>query len=105
MISHFFFAGNWVYIAAIVLILLLIALTLFAYSGGFHVIDIKVGLPPFRRLYVAYKFQKNSYDKCHSVFRELYSHASVKEILGIYYDDPKVVSVAFLGLFFSQCLG
>ena len=63
-------------------------------SGLFHHVEIGTGKPPIGQVVIAYKFMKGPYKDCGQLFTEVCSRIKPEQkSLGIYYDDPKVVSL------------
>ena len=87
-------------LALIVAVVILIFITLFGilvYSGIFHAIeDVSTGKSPVRQLIIAYKFQKGPYSEAGQIFTEAAIVAPANKAIGIYYDDPKKVTIHLL---------
>jgi hypothetical protein len=61
-------------------------------SGLFKRISINITQPPFDQLTIAYKFQRGDYSKSGDLFKAICNYSPLHRKLGIYYDNPKVVS-------------
>lgn len=82
-----------VLIIFVVFLLLLTIIALLYVSGLFHTIEIGTGKPPIGQVTIAYKFVRGPYKDSGQFFTELSSHLKPEQhCLGIFYDDPKVVS-------------
>ena len=78
----------------VVICLLLTIFALLYVSGIFHQVQVGTGKPPIGQVIIAYKFAKGPYKESGHLFTELCSRLKPEQkCLGIYYDDPKVVSV------------
>ena len=88
---------DMILVVLILFVALLLFLTLFALvyvSGVFHNVEVGTGKPPIEQVIIAYKFAKGPYRESGQLFTEIAPFLEPEQrTLGIYYDDPKVVSV------------
>ena len=68
------------------------------YIGIFYHVKVTRGKPIISNVWIAYKDHVGPYEKCGSHFTEVSSLLPKLECIGIYYDDPKVVSMKYLVL-------
>lgn len=73
---------------------LVLAFAYFSYAGLFEKVIIGAGKPPIQNVTIAYKYGRGAYNNCYSVFSETASIAPSSRCMGLYYDDPKQVSVS-----------
>lgn len=81
-------------LSAIICILVTFIISIYLHASGvFYKVQIKTGAPIFGTLFIAYKFHKGPYSSIYKAFKEINSikKNSNKDLLGIYYDDPKMV--------------
>lgn len=84
----------WFLIFFVVICLFATIFGLLYASGIFHHVEIGTGKPPIGQVVIAYKFMKGPYKDCGQLFTEVCSRIKPEQkSLGIYYDDPKVVSL------------
>lgn len=86
----------------ITIIIIAIGLTFFALiltifwllkvSGLFTSIKIQIVDPSFQSLTIAYKFQQGDYSKSSDTFKDILNYSPSHSTIGIYYDNPDVVS-------------
>lgn len=82
-------------IAILIIVISLISVSviwLLTTAGLFEQISIQITKPPFNQLTIAYKFQRGAYSKSADIFKEINRYSKSLDKLGIYYDDPKIVS-------------
>lgn len=79
------------WLIAFIVILVLVYILI---SGIFYRINIRIEDSSFPTLCVAYKFYVGSYSEIGSKIKSLRSLPFVKnlDLIGVYYDDPKLVS-------------
>lgn len=82
-------------ILGLLALLIVTLLVLLVYSGLFASVDVKTGPPPMNKVVIAYKDGKGPYSNTGSFFSEAVSIAPDKKSIGIYYDNPEVVSHSF----------
>ena len=82
---------NWFY--WVLILAILIILVYLVYSGIFYRIKIRTDQPSFGTMCLSYKFYQGSYSDIRFAFSELSSIAPLEKmkVIGIYYDDPKLV--------------
>lgn len=61
-------------------------------SGLFTPIKFRIIEPNFEFLTVMYKFQKGDYAQSADVFKDILNYSPAHSTIGIYYDNPTVVS-------------
>lgn len=87
-------AFYWIFVV-IFSICLLFGLYLY-FSGIFHEIKVKTGPPTFGTIYMAYKFHIGPFHEIPKAIKEINAigaNFDSKEIIGIYYDDPRKVII------------
>ena len=61
-------------------------------SGLFTPIKIKITEPSFEFLTIVYKFQQGDYSQSAEIFKDILNYSPSHSTIGIYYDNPDVVS-------------
>ena len=79
-------------LAATIVLILLGLLWLLKRSGLFKPILINITQPPFDQITIMYKFHRGAYSKSGDSFQTLCKYSPLHLKLGIYYDDPQLVS-------------
>lgn len=92
-----FLCGYCVGIAAS-LIIVWILVSVLAYSGLFHRVVVRKLSYPVGKLRVAYLYNTGPYRNCGALFGRVNSVSPHARCMGIYYDDPKTVSIFFTTL-------
>jgi hypothetical protein len=80
-----------------ILALILTVVWLLKVSGLFTPIRIKLVQPSFEHLTVVYKFQRGDYATSADIFKDMLHFTAGHSTMGIYYDNPRVVSVPHIG--------
>jgi hypothetical protein len=73
-------------------VIFFVLLWLLKTSGLFKPILINITQPPFDQLTIIYKFHRGAYSKSGDAFKSISKYSPLHLKLGIYYDDPHVVS-------------
>ena len=82
--------------------LILTVIWLLKVSGLFTSIRINLARPSFELLTIVYKFQQGDYAQAADVFKDLLHYCQGHSTIGIYYDNPAVVS-RDTGIRTSEC--
>lgn len=82
-------------ILGLLIMLFLTALGLLWYSGVFYNIVIGAGKPPITNVEVAYLVGRGPYKNAGELFTVVTGAAPFQRPLGVYYDDPKEVSMGW----------
>jgi len=90
---------DWELVALLLCILVLFAcliatfIFLLRYLGVFGRVEVTVGKPVVKNLWVAYKRHEGSYGECGPFFTEAVSLCPQLSSIAVYYDDPNLVSL------------
>lgn len=84
---------TWIGIAVLFVAIILTLLGYAIYSGLLDDVVVTTGKPRVGKLTFAYKFAHGPYKESGSLFTEACSLAPSLRSIGIYYDDPKTVSM------------
>lgn len=85
--------GVLFYLFAVVALVLILFLMALVHAGYFYDLRIRTSTPLSLPGRVAYKVYRGSYSNAGSAFKELAGLAPFLRTFGIYYDDPKRVSL------------
>lgn len=92
--------SDWVSMCVVISLVLSIftAAGYILYSGLLWDVTVLTGSPPMKKVKFAYKFKEGPYKNCGQLFKESHSIGPGLSCIGVFYDDPKKVSIHYTAL-------
>lgn len=97
---------DWVSLCVVIISLLslLTAAGYILYSGFLADITVLTGCPPIKKIIFAYKFKQGPYKNCGQLFKETNRIGPGLPSVGVFYDDPKKVSIQLVLSVYEQMI-